>query len=219
MGRDAVSPPAGTLVVNVGDDIRQMPDAVAEEEYAPRCRQCRPASRQRVDRQHQGRRRRPGARAGRRHAHQNQECGLRRPDLHHRRGRDPARRPARRAGGSGVEVAFGPDGSIIVGPGTATDSSGNNFTQPPGNIGDGFGLIAAAAADGAAVPGLQGPRAASGSGAEEDQNESPVFGDFTAGCPKRASRAAIGTTRVPTTSRTRPAFRAPSRVPIPTAIP
>lgn len=39
----------------------------------------------------------------------------------------------------GVDVAFGPDGSISAGPGSAT-SSGGNFETPAGGIGDGFDL-------------------------------------------------------------------------------
>jgi VCBS repeat-containing protein len=41
----------------------------------------------------------------------------------------------------GVDVAFGPDGSISVGPGSA-NSSGGNFELPAGGIGNGFDLSA-----------------------------------------------------------------------------
>jgi T1SS-143 domain-containing protein len=41
----------------------------------------------------------------------------------------------------GVDVAFGPDGSISVGPGSA-NSSGGNFETPVGGIGNGFDLSA-----------------------------------------------------------------------------
>ncbi|WP_395446400.1 beta strand repeat-containing protein (plasmid) [Aminobacter sp. UC22_36] len=41
----------------------------------------------------------------------------------------------------GVDVAFGPDGSISVGPGSA-NSSGGNFEAPVGGIGNGFDLSA-----------------------------------------------------------------------------
>ncbi|BBD40933.1 hypothetical protein Amn_pa03870 (plasmid) [Aminobacter sp. Y103A] len=41
----------------------------------------------------------------------------------------------------GVDVAFGPDGSISVGPGS-TNSSGGNFETPVGGIGNGFDLSA-----------------------------------------------------------------------------
>nr|WP_309402673.1 DUF5801 repeats-in-toxin domain-containing protein [Aminobacter niigataensis]WMD00576.1 DUF5801 repeats-in-toxin domain-containing protein [Aminobacter niigataensis] len=41
----------------------------------------------------------------------------------------------------GVDVAFGPDGSISVGPGSA-NSSGGNFEAPIGGIGNGFDLSA-----------------------------------------------------------------------------
>jgi len=45
--------------------------------------------------------------------------------------------------GSGVDVAFGADGSINASPGpNPPDSSGGNFEQPPGGIGDGFDLTA-----------------------------------------------------------------------------
>ncbi len=40
---------------------------------------------------------------------------------------------------SGVDVAFGADGSIAVSPGQPS-SSGGNFEVPPGGIGDGFDL-------------------------------------------------------------------------------
>ncbi|WP_394885875.1 hypothetical protein ACG873_00015 (plasmid) [Mesorhizobium sp. AaZ16] len=44
---------------------------------------------------------------------------------------------------SGVEVAFGTDGSIAAGQGGALpDSSGGNFQIPPGSIGDAFDLSA-----------------------------------------------------------------------------
>ena len=42
---------------------------------------------------------------------------------------------------SGVDVAFGADGSIAAAPGnTSPGSSGGNFEVPPGGIGDGFDL-------------------------------------------------------------------------------
>ena len=45
--------------------------------------------------------------------------------------------------GSGVDVAFGADGSINASPGAnQPNSSGGNFEQPPGGIGDGFDLTA-----------------------------------------------------------------------------
>ena len=45
--------------------------------------------------------------------------------------------------GSGVDVAFGADGSINASPGdNQPNSSGGNFGQPPGGIGDGFDLTA-----------------------------------------------------------------------------
>ncbi|MEP9387693.1 hypothetical protein ABLE71_10690, partial [Mesorhizobium sp. KR9-304] len=45
--------------------------------------------------------------------------------------------------GSGIDVAFGADGSINASPGdNQPNSSGGNFEQPPGGIGDGFDLSA-----------------------------------------------------------------------------
>src|SRR5690606_7008288 len=42
---------------------------------------------------------------------------------------------------SGVDVAFGADGSISASPGAnPPNSSGGNFEQPPGGIGNGFDL-------------------------------------------------------------------------------
>src|SRR5690606_1823371 len=42
---------------------------------------------------------------------------------------------------SGVDVAFGADGSIAASPGNnLPSSSGGNFDVPPGGIGDGFPL-------------------------------------------------------------------------------
>ncbi|SFQ02309.1 VCBS repeat-containing protein, partial [Mesorhizobium sp. NFR06] len=43
---------------------------------------------------------------------------------------------------SHVDVAFGADGSISAGGNGAPGSAGGNFEQPPGGIGDGFGLTA-----------------------------------------------------------------------------
>ena len=43
---------------------------------------------------------------------------------------------------SHVDVAFGADGSISAGGNGSPSSAGGNFEQPPGGIGDGFGLTA-----------------------------------------------------------------------------
>ena len=43
---------------------------------------------------------------------------------------------------SHVDVAFGADGSISAGGNGSPGSAGGNFEQPPGGIGDGFGLTA-----------------------------------------------------------------------------
>ncbi|WP_214474126.1 Ig-like domain-containing protein, partial [Mesorhizobium sp. dw_380] len=43
---------------------------------------------------------------------------------------------------SHVDVAFGADGSISAGGNGSPSSAGGNFEQPPGGIGDGFGLSA-----------------------------------------------------------------------------
>ena len=75
---------------------------------------------------------------------------------------------------SGVDVAFGADGSIAAASGgTAAGSSGGNFAVPPGGIGDGFDLSDLLPPTALAFPQYQGRELYA------SVNADPLFGSFT----------------------------------------
>ncbi len=81
---------------------------------------------------------------------------------------------------SGVEVAFGADGSIIVGGATAPQSSGNNFSQPPGDIGDGFPLTSLLPPTALQFERLEPRELHPALREPEEPNTPPLAGNFTA---------------------------------------
>jgi hypothetical protein len=77
---------------------------------------------------------------------------------------------------SGVDVAFGADGSIAVSPGQPS-SSGGNFEVPPGGIGDGFSLSDLLPPTALAFPRYEGRELYPS--LLEEENRSPIVPEFT----------------------------------------